>query len=69
MCRSRFVLQWGNGTQVVPYNNFTNYDAIICKRERNILLDFRSSVKYNVGMFDLHLGGGQFEYKSDRKQI
>jgi len=28
-----------NGTQAVPYNNFTNYDAIICKRQKIILLD------------------------------
>ena len=27
----------GNGTQAVPYNDFTNYDAIICKRGRFIL--------------------------------
>ena len=54
MCRSRFVLQWGNGTQVVPYNNFTNYDAIICKRGRNILLDFMQSIKYNTVMHYLH---------------
>ena len=30
----RFVTR--NGTQAVPYNNFTNYDAIICKSEKNI---------------------------------
>ena len=28
-----------NGTQAVPYNYFTNYDAIICKREKIILVD------------------------------
>ena len=30
----RFAMR--NGTQAVPYNNFTNYDAIICKSEKNI---------------------------------
>ena len=33
-----------------PYNNFTNYDAIICKKARNILLDFKSCANYNIVM-------------------
>ena len=42
----RFAMR--NGTQAVPYNNFTNYDAIICKRGRFILLEFTFQLMYVI---------------------
>ena len=37
LCVVPFRFAMWNGTQAVPYNNFTNYDAIICKRGNFIL--------------------------------
>lgn len=44
-----------------PYNNFANCDAIIYKAARNILLDFRLPVNYNVVILHLRFGGGRFD--------
>ena len=51
-----------------PYNNFTNYDAIICKREKIILLEKEKQTNRSCLVRD-YLKGSYPAYKGGRKFV